>query len=252
MDGEVAIHLFSWVDRAAEYGPEKGYFKMMDGLVWLSEWQTRVLQNGYLRYYVIVIVVVTAGLVGVTAQLFEVGVGSLNLERLKVHEIAILAVLVASTLFAVLTRSRLGAVAALGSLGFTVALVYVLYSAADVGITQVLVETLTVILLVLVLFRLPGFLNLSSTALRLRDAGIALVMGGMITLLILSTVDARLFDSISQYFIDESVPSGYGRNIVNVVLVDFRALDTLGEIFVLALAAIGVYAMLRFRAEDRR
>ncbi|WP_024325818.1 putative monovalent cation/H+ antiporter subunit A [Thioalkalivibrio sp. AKL19] len=249
---EQARRALAWVDRAAEYGPEKGYFKMMDGLVALSEWQTRVLQNGYLRYYVIVIVAMTAGLVGVTAQLFDVGVGQVDWAALQIHEIAILAILVASMLFAVLTRSRLGAVVALGSMGFTVALVYVLYSAADVGITQVLVETLTVILLVLVLFRLPGFLNLSSKALRVRDAGIALVMGGMITLLILSTLDARLFPSISQYFIDESVPSGYGRNIVNVVLVDFRALDTLGEIFVLALAAIGVYAMLRFRAEDRR
>ncbi|ADC71263.1 NADH/Ubiquinone/plastoquinone (complex I) [Thioalkalivibrio sp. K90mix] len=249
---EQARRALDWVDRAAEYGPEKGYFKMMDGLVWISEWQTRVLQNGYLRYYVIVIVAMTAGLVGVTAQLFNVSVGTAHFERLQIHEMAIIAILVASMLFAVLTRSRLGAVAALGSLGFTVALVYVLYSAADVGITQVLVETLTVILLVLVLFRLPGFLNLSSTALRLRDAGIALVTGGMITLLMLSTMDARLFDSISQYFIEESEPSGYGRNIVNVVLVDFRALDTLGEIFVLALAAIGVYAMIRFRAEDHR
>ncbi|WP_019623563.1 putative monovalent cation/H+ antiporter subunit A [Thioalkalivibrio thiocyanoxidans] len=249
---EQARRALAWVDQAAEYGPEKGYFKMMDGLVWISEWQTRVLQNGYLRYYVIVIVAMTAGLVGVTAQLFDVSVSAVHFERLQIHEMAIIAILVASMLFAVLTRSRLGAVAALGSLGFTVALVYVLYSAADVGITQVLVETLTVILLVLVLFRLPGFLSLSSTALRLRDAGIALVAGGMITLLMLSTLDARLFDSISQYFIEESEPSGYGRNIVNVVLVDFRALDTLGEIFVLALAAIGVYAMIRFRAEDRR
>ncbi|MFO7953735.1 putative monovalent cation/H+ antiporter subunit A [Thioalkalivibrio sp.] len=249
---EQARHALAWVDRAAEYGPEKGYFKMMDGLVALSEWQTRVLQNGYLRYYVIVIVTMTAGLVGVTAQLFDVAVGQIDWAALQIHEIAILTILVSSMLFAVLTRSRLGAVVALGSMGFTVALIYVLYSAADVGITQVLVETLTVILLVLVLFRLPGFLNLSSTGLHIRDAGIALVMGGMITLLILSTLDARLFDSISQYFIDESMPSGYGRNIVNVVLVDFRALDTLGEIFVLALAAIGVYAMLHFRAEDRR
>ncbi|MGM0553817.1 MAG: putative monovalent cation/H+ antiporter subunit A [Pseudomonadota bacterium] len=249
---EQARHALAWVDRAAEYGPEKGYFKMMDGLVALSEWQTRVLQNGYLRYYVIVIVAMTAGLVGVTAQVFDVGIGQIDWAALQIHEVAILTILVSSMLFAVLTRSRLGAVVALGSMGFTVALVYVLYSAADVGITQVLVETLTVILLVLVLFRLPGFLNLSSTGLHIRDAGIALVMGGMITLLILSTLDARLFDSISQYFIDESMPSGYGRNIVNVVLVDFRALDTLGEIFVLALAAIGVYAMLHFRAEDRR
>ncbi|MBS3799650.1 MAG: DUF4040 domain-containing protein, partial [Thioalkalivibrio sp.] len=248
---EQARRALAWVDRAAEYGPEKGYFKMMDGLVWVSEWQTRVLQNGYLRYYVIVIVAMTVGLVTVTAQVFDVGIGKPQWVKLGVHEYAILAILVASMLFAVLTRSRLGAVAALGSLGFTVALVYVLYSAADVGITQVLVETLTVILLVLVLFRLPGFLHLSSTALRVRDAGIALLMGGMVTLLILTTLDAQLFSSISHYFIEESVPSGHGRNIVNVVLVDFRALDTLGEIFVLALAAIGVYAMIRFRAEDR-
>ena len=248
---EQARRALAWMDRAAEYGPEKGYFKMMDGLVWISEWQTRVLQNGYLRYYVIVIVAMTVGLVTVTAQVFDVGMGKPQWVRLGVHEFAILAILLASMLFAVLARSRLGAVAALGSLGFTVALVYVLYSAADVAITQVLVETLTVILLVLVLFRLPGFLHLSSTAPRVRDAGIALLMGGMVTLLILTTLDAQLFSSISHYFIEESVPSGHGRNIVNVVLVDFRALDTLGEIFVLALAAIGVYAMIRFRAEDR-
>jgi len=126
-----------------------------------------------------------------------------------------------------------------------------MFSAADVGITQILVETLTVILLVLVLFRLPGFLGLSSRWIKLRDASVALAAGGMITLLLLSTHNAREFDSIAWYFIEESVPSGYGRNIVNVILVDFRALDTLGEIFVLALAAVGVYAMIRFRAEDK-
>jgi multicomponent Na+:H+ antiporter subunit A len=134
---------------------------------------------------------------------------------------------------------------------FTVALMFVMFSAADVGITQILVETLTVILLVLVLFRLPGFLGLSSRLVKLRDASVALAAGGMITLLLISTHNARGFESIARYFIEESMPSGYGRNIVNVILVDFRALDTLGEIFVLALAAVGVYAMIRFRAEDK-
>ncbi len=84
------------------------------------------------------------------------------------------------------------------------------------------------------------------------DAIVALSVGGMMTLLMLSTTHTRPYDSISAYFVQESGPSGYGRNIVNVILVDFRALDTLGEIFVLALAAVGVYAMIKLRAEDSR
>jgi multicomponent Na+:H+ antiporter subunit A len=243
--------VLAWVEAAAKYGPERGYDRMMDGIVRVSEWQTRLLQSGYLRYYIMFIILATVAMVGVTARVHDVSVGPLGLSDLRFYELTIVAVMVASALFAVLSRSRLGAVAALGSFGFTVALMFVMFSAADVGITQILVETLTVILLVLVLFRLPGFLGLSSRAIKLRDASVALAAGGMFTLLLLSTHNAREFDSIARYFIEESVPSGHGRNIVNVILVDFRALDTLGEIFVLALAAVGVYAMIRFRAEDK-
>ncbi|HSM26542.1 MAG TPA: hydrogen gas-evolving membrane-bound hydrogenase subunit E, partial [Thioalkalivibrio sp.] len=243
--------VLAWVETAATYGPERGYDRMMDGIVRVSEWQTRLLQSGYLRYYIMFIILTTAAMVGITARIHDVSVGPLALSDLRFYELTIVAVMAASALFAILSRSRLGAVAALGSFGFTVALMFVMFSAADVGITQILVETLTVILLVLVLFRLPGFLGLSSRWIKLRDASVALAAGGMITLLLLSTHNAREFDSIAWYFIEESVPSGYGRNIVNVILVDFRALDTLGEIFVLALAAVGVYAMIRFRAEDK-
>lgn len=242
----------AWVDTAARFGPERGYEKFMDGIVRISEVQTRILQNGYLRYYIMVIVLTTAALVVSAIWLRDVPLSIPGGQRMYLFEWVILAVMVASMGMAVLSRSRLGAVAALGSFGFTVALVYVLFSAADVGITQILVETLTVILLVLVLFRLPRFLGLSSRWIKIRDGVVALAGGGMITILLLLTLDGREFESIAGYFIEESVPSGYGRNIVNVILVDFRALDTLGEIFVLALAAVGVYAMIRFRAEDNR
>ena len=241
----------AWMETAAKFGPERGYDRMMDGIVRVSEWQTRLLQSGYLRYYVMFIILATVAMVGVTARIYGVSVGPVDLNDLRFYELTIVTVMVASALFAVLSRSRLAAVAALGSFGFTVALMFVMFSAADVGITQILVETLTVILLVLVLFRLPGFLGLSSRLVKLRDASVALAAGGMITLLLVSTHNARGFESIARYFIEESMPSGYGRNIVNVILVDFRALDTLGEIFVLALAAVGVYAMIRFRAEDK-
>jgi multicomponent Na+:H+ antiporter subunit A len=72
------------------------------------------------------------------------------------------------------------------------------------------------------------------------------------TVLVLFAIDVQYFEPISHYFVTEAVPQGHGRNIVNVILVDFRALDTLGEIFVLALAAIGVYSMINLRAETRR
>lgn len=244
---------FGWLDGVAgSIGPERQYDRAMAALVVISDWQTRVLQNGYLRYYLMTILLMTLILVGVSAQLYGIAVGPLSLNEVKLHEAVILGVLLAAAVVAVTIGSRLGAVASLGAVGFGVALVYVLFSAPDVGITQVLVETLTVLLLVLVLFRLPGFLDLSPPMVRARDAVIALAVGAMMTLLMLSTLHTRLHESISAYFVAESGPSGHGRNIVNVILVDFRALDTLGEIFVLALAAVGVYAMIKLRAEDRK
>src|SRR5690606_7246020 len=136
----------------------------MDGLVRGSAWQTRVLQNGYLRYYLITTLMTMTALVWAAAWLNH---GSFrfdrNLRGVAVHEFVIAATLAAAAIAAVLASERLGAVAALGAIGFGVALIYGLFSAPDLGITQVLVETLTVILLVLVLFRLPGFLKLSST-----------------------------------------------------------------------------------------
>ncbi|MEX1057715.1 MAG: hydrogen gas-evolving membrane-bound hydrogenase subunit E, partial [Natronospirillum sp.] len=145
--------------------------------------------------------------------------------------------------------SRLAAVATMGVLGFTVALIFILFSAPDLGITQVLVETLTVILLVLVLFRLPGFARYSTRYEIIRDSTVSVLFGVLMTLLILAANDTHYFDTISGFFVDASYPLANGRNIVNVILVDFRALDTLGEIFVLSIAAMGVFSMIKLRAE---
>ena len=238
---------------ALRVGPERLYALMMDGLVRFSAWQTRVLQNGYLRYYLITTLMTMTALVWTAASLNHNSFTfHLTLSGIAPHEFVIAGTLAAAAIAAVLTSERLGAVAALGAIGFTVALTYVLFSAPDLGITQVLVETLTVILLVLVLFRLPGFLRLSSRPVRLFDALVGLIVGGTFTVLLLAVTATRYYHSISSYFIEHSVSDGFGRNIVNVILVDFRALDTLGEIAVLALAAIGVFAMIKLRAEDHR
>ncbi|MDN3519194.1 putative monovalent cation/H+ antiporter subunit A [Aquisalimonas lutea] len=233
-------------------GPERGYERLMDGLVWLAEWQTRVLQNGYMSNYIITLVLTTVALTGWTLFVHTgtaIPLGDINV---RIYEWFTVGLILAGALFATITGSRLTAVAALGMAGFGVALVFVEFSAPDLGTTQIMVETLTVILLVLVLYRLPAFVNFSSPGTRLRDALIAASFGGLMTLLILVVHDINVAEPISDQLVQWSYPEGHGRNIVNVILVDFRALDTLGEIFVVGLAAIGVYAMIQLRAEDRR
>ncbi|GGY00328.1 Na(+)/H(+) antiporter subunit A [Litchfieldella qijiaojingensis] len=230
-------------------GPEMGYFKIMDLIVTISVWQTRMLQNGYIRNYLVMTLMVLVGLTGYTLWSRHGLAFSFALD-VRFHEALVAGLMVAGAVTACIMRLRLAAVASVGVMGFCIALTFVIFSAPDLGITQLLIETLTVILLILVLFRLPRFASLSTTLERVRDLVVAGATGLLMTLLILTVLDERLFPSIADYMIANSQPEGHGHNIVNVILVDFRALDTLGEVFVLALAAIGVYAMLSFHVDE--
>jgi multicomponent Na+:H+ antiporter subunit A len=117
--------------------------------------------------------------------------------------------------------------------------------------TQLIIETLTVILFVLVFYHLPAFAMYSSVAVRARDLVIAIAVGTLMGLLALIAADQQAFAPISEYFQERSYEEAHGRNIVNVILVDFRGVDTLGEITVLATAAMGAFALLKLRLSKR-
>ena len=228
-------------------GPEAAYFKLMDGIVWLATKQTRIIQNGSLSNYMTVIILAVVIPVGYTL-LSQYGWPNLPPVSLpNIYEIMMVALLALSTLYAVITQARFASIISLGAMGYAMALIFVHFSAPDLGITQVLVETLTVLLLVLVLVKAPGFSNYASRGEIIRDAIVAILLGMLMTLLVLAALNVQWAPSISAYFIENSYELGKGRNIVNVILVDFRALDTLGEIFVLAIAALGVYSMVLLR-----
>ncbi|MCL7929860.1 putative monovalent cation/H+ antiporter subunit A [Halomonas llamarensis] len=227
-------------------GPEAGYEAIMAAFVRFSEWQTRLLQNGYMRNYILVMLLTLIGLVGTSLLVRHSPIIAFEFD-VRFHEVVVVGTMAMGALFAAIARSRLGAVVSVGVMGFSIAMIFILFSAPDLGITQLLVETLTVILLVLVLFRLPRFSNLSTSLERIRDGVVAATVGILICLLILTAWSIQQFEPISGYMVENSVPLGHGLNIVNVILVDYRALDTLGEMFVLALAAIGVIAMLKLR-----
>ena len=154
---------------------------------------------------------------------------------------------VVSAYVTIRVRSRLGAIVSLGVVGVSVTLFYVFFSAPDLALTQLLIEVLTVVLLVLVFTKLPPDTRPPMQRLKqTRNVLVALAAGAFGFFLVLfNRSDAfQAAQSISGYFLNNSVPSGHGANVVNVILVDFRGFDTMGEITVLALAALGGYALL--------
>jgi multicomponent Na+:H+ antiporter subunit A len=235
--------------RVASWGPERGYQQSLDGLNWIATTQTQLLQSGYLRVYVIIIMAISVALVAFTAvDRVAIPLPSTALD-IRIYEIAIALAILAGAFTMTRATSRLAAVASLGVVGYGVALIFMLYSGPDLAMTQFAVETLSVILFVLVLYRLPRFVSFSSRPTRIRDILIAFTVGTMMTLLTLAAIATPFQSQLANSFNENSVPLGNGRNIVNVILVDFRGFDTLGEITVLAMAAIGVYALLALRPE---
>ncbi len=241
------VQKIEWIN---QWGPESWYKLTLEGLNRVAAVQTSILQNGYLRFYLLMIIATTAGLVGYTLLSHSQWQGFGEWSDVRSYEWIIGLLILLAAIMAVYSPSRLGAVAALGVVGYGVAMIYILFGAPDLAMTQFSIETLSVILFVLVLYRLPRYAKFTSTGERIRDGLIALAAGGLVTVLILLVTAVPLQSRLTPYFAENSFILAKGRNIVNVILVDFRGLDTLGEITVLAVAAIGVYALLKLRLEQ--
>ena len=225
-------------------GPARWYDAALSGVLALARVQTRIFQNGYLRLYLLV--VLAAALVTVGHAFLRHGFPAMpEATGLRFHEVFVAALVLAAAMAAVRTSSRLGAIAALGVVGYGVGVLFALFGAPDLAMTQFIVETLLVILFVFAFYRMPRYAALSSYGSRARDSAVAAGMGALMTALTLVATTVEWHPPISEYFGDAAVIEANGRNVVNVILVDFRAMDTLGEIAVVAVAAIGVFALLR-------
>jgi multicomponent Na+:H+ antiporter subunit A len=239
----------SWLDKFLDrfrFDFDKVYHFILGSLVRFARFSTNVVQNGYLRYYFSVFVGTTTLLVAMPLIRSAHPLIPVPLTSLSVSEIILCLVILLSAFVVVASLSRLAAIAALGAVGYGVALIFLFYGTPDLSLTQILVDTLMVIVFVLVFYHLPRFTRFSTRLARVRDGVLALSFGGAMMVLIASVSDLPVYPSISWYFAETSVSLAYGRNVVNTILVDYRALDTLGEITVLSLAAMGVYSLLKF------
>jgi len=224
----------------------------LDGLRALAAAQTRVLQHGVLRYYLATVFATLALGLGAALALSGGAPSPQALPNLLIKEWAAVALTTAGALLAVAAQSRLTAICALGSAGVGVALIYLLFGAPDVAITQLLVETLFVVLAAAVLHRLPRLDIPPEPRFRPFDAALSIAVGVVVALTLLAVLASPLDRSATAFYEQASAPEAYGRNIVNVILVDFRALDTFGEIVVVAVAALGAFALIRSAGKGAR
>ena len=230
------------------FGPVTGralFERGIDGLFALSARISTRLENGSLQRYLAWLL--ASAIVVAAWPLWGSGLGTGSRPTLPVTPLALVVwvVLLATCVaLVVMHRQRLVSVVLVGLVGLVTSLVFVGFSAPDLALTQLSVEVVSTALLLMGLALLPAQSPKESRWPRqLRDAGLALA-GGAGVAWFAWLVLTRPQDSIAWYFLDNAVPKGGGTNVVNVILVDFRGYDTFGEITVLAIAAIGVYALM--------
>ncbi len=228
-------------------GPSRAYDSLLADTIAGCEAVTARIQHGSLAGYLRTLFL-TAGLALLGTLLLRQGFAAPPLEEwLAVDPRALAFLLIAigaaATAFA---GTFLAAIIAMGLVGFATAVVFLTFGAPDVAFTQFAVETLMVVILAAAIVRLP-ISGADSRALprKLKDGAVALVTGGAVTAVLLAVLAADFDPRLGEWFGAASVAEAHGRNVVNVILVDFRALDTLGEIMVLAISAFAIAALLR-------
>ena len=231
-------------ERIHPFTPSAIYQALLDSTLRSAAFLTGWIQHGQLRVYVRITLLAGSALI-LLALGCAAGHFTFN-SRVPpgYFESAVVVLMSVSAIAALRANSRMAAILCLGGVGYSVAFLFVAYGAPDLAITQLLVETLTVVLFSFVILRLPAIRDISRRRTRRWDALIAAVAGLSMTLVVWKSVHIQMHEPISPGLIERSASEAFGRNVVNVILVDFRALDTMGEILVLALACLGVTALI--------
>ncbi|WP_342493656.1 Na+/H+ antiporter subunit A [Bacillus sp. FSL R5-0712] len=224
-------------------GLEKGSYRL-----------TNSYMTGFLRDYLVYVfgfMIIVIGGVMFYQQAFSFQTD--QAASIGTYEVILSLVMVAATIATVFASSRLTAIIALGVMGYTLSLFFVIFRAPDLALTQLIIETISVALFLLCFYHLPKLsLKQKTRRFKMTNFIISLGVGVVVTCLALASTSQQSLDTISTYFIENSYKLAGGDNIVNVILVDFRGFDTLFEITVLAIAALGIYGLLKTQAKRKR
>jgi multicomponent Na+:H+ antiporter subunit A len=240
-------HRIHWLDR---YGPAAAYEHALHGLARLAAGHTRLLQHGRLSGYLRGTLAALLALAGIMLWLEAPLLAWPATSPKQAVAWSVALVLIAAGAVAALTlRDRLALLMASGLVGYGSAVLFLFAGAPDLAFTQFAVET---VLVVVAATALPHFRGEAPRLKepRLANALLALLAGAGVFLLLLPLAALPPDTALSDWFAAHSLEAAHGRNVVNVIIVDFRGLDTLGEIAVVAaslLAALPLLAGLRNR-----
>ncbi|MFM7047295.1 MAG: hydrogen gas-evolving membrane-bound hydrogenase subunit E [Actinomycetota bacterium] len=231
---------------------ERAFDGVYDAVMVAAKRITATTQSGSLPMYVGVMVALIAA-APITALLIDGNFPTTDIVNDSPLTVVIVVLAVVLALGAVLVQMRFAAALFLGGVGYAVAVLFAMRGAIDLALTQLLVETLSVVIFLLALRVMPQRFSPSSrwNPRSLRVA-IAAAVGIAVPLFALAVNGAGGAPSVSQEYFARSVDEAGGRNVVNVILVDFRGFDTMGEITVLAVAALGVANLVRAAERERR
>ncbi|OCA88148.1 Na+/H+ antiporter subunit A [Bacillus sp. FJAT-27225] len=227
--------------------------RLYDGLLKGSQTGSNKLMNRYMTgsirsYLLYIFGFFIILLLGVLLRENAFKVDTSNVSDIGIYELVLVLFIAVGSISILFVKSRMTSIILLGSVGYTVSLFYVLFRAPDLALTQLVIETISVSLFLLCFYHLPKLRKLETRMrFRLTNAVISIGVGAVVTVIALSAHSNKLFDSISQYYVENTYVEAAGKNMVNVILVDFRGFDTLFEITVLAIASLGIFGMIKLK-----
>ncbi|QED49148.1 Na+/H+ antiporter subunit A [Cytobacillus dafuensis] len=220
----------------------------------ISKQFTSSYMNGSIRTYLVYIfsffIVILASTIAVK-DAFKMDTS--NISSVGFYEILLSLAIVVASISILFAKSRLTSIILLGSVGYTVSLFFVLFRAPDLALTQLVIETISVALFLLCFYHLPkNSKNEERIRFKMTNLLISIGVGAIVTVIALSAHSNKMFDSIAQYYVENTYEKAAGKNMVNVILVDFRGFDTLFEITVLSIAALGIFTMIKLKMNGGR
>lgn len=230
------------------------YHVVLDNLQHYARKWTEAYMNGSVRNYLVYIFSFTVALL--VYAFFRSGENiTWNLQGnapYSFYEVVLLVTLIGAAVSIPFAKNRLSAVIMTGAVGYLVTLLFVLFRAPDLALTQMIVETVSVALFLLCFYHLPELQRGKSSRSYLTvNMIVAIAVGIVMTFVALAASGTASLDSISTFFLQEAYDSAGGKNVVNVLLVDFRGFDTLLEIMVLGVASLSIYSMINLNLEAK-
>ncbi|WLV23632.1 Na+/H+ antiporter subunit A [Aciduricibacillus chroicocephali] len=226
----------------------KVYDRIVAGLNHYTEKLTNFYMTGSVKNYMLLILSATIlGTIGTMVLTDGIHISQKGLAPVTIMELSIVLIMVVAAVATIFANNNLAAILILGVVGFGTSMLFIIYRAPDLALTQLVIETISMALFLLTFYHLPKLKKRDDLKrVKITNLIISIAFGAMLSLIGIISLSSESFGKISDYFINTSKTVGGGNNIVNVILVDMRGFDTLFEISVLGIAALAIYALVQF------